>query len=242
MTAFKNFWKSFYAFVFLSSNEANKGHFVEMVIFSFIMAIVFSQTAGDYTFGYLIFGFLFCYGGSVVLVMREKPNLNSLFPITYRQRIVHAMLFPWLIVIFMTIFIVLFLAVMSLLTAVITLIATGDWILTAEEMTVSVTIPILGNVFFALEAVMLIYVGVIYAYMNTQRARIIFGAVCAVVWEAGAVVLNRLAGGGFFYNLMTNFLSLPLPWLAVTLAGVTACALVVTALLLVIKHEKPQNI
>ena len=177
---------------------------------------------------------------------RKKPSLINLAPIGYKKRVAYSFLSSLItLIVSLAMIMAIFLSA-YLLTALIALAVTGNWVIeiyTLFELYSALSAQ--GWLFIAFCFVLLYGAGMLISYIKNKETRFVlsFAVPVAMLIFALSIVNVAAAGHGFVtsWNLALFFEKLPLSWLWLTAVGVIALGICAFSVIYALKSEKPKE-
>ena len=177
---------------------------------------------------------------------RKKPSLINIAPIGYKKRVVYSFLSSIITLIFSVLMIFAIFSAAFLLTALIALAVTGEWVFADLNVLENYAFPGMQGTLFVVFCFMLLYgAGMLISYIKDKKLRNIlsFAVPVAMLIFAFIIVNVAAAGHGFVtsWNVVLFFETLPLSWLWLTVVGAVALGICVFSVIYAVKCEKPKG-
>lgn len=201
----------------------------------------------DFTTLFLLFALIeFIVCAMTVSVSRHRPNLQSLFPMAPKKKLVLKLtgglvisLF-WFVIVVAAFFILL--AIPFLLGGIILNLWQGMEFYFEMYSNAFPAIDVLGYVFLFVWLVLTYGAAVLCGSVKTNGLRwLVAGGYSLIAAVFAVLSINLLNGGGDFVlrnTVVQNFNSLPLAWLWITLLAIISAALCVFAVIYAVKSSK----
>lgn len=177
---------------------------------------------------------------------RKKPSLINIAPISYKKRVVYSFLSSLFTLIVSLLIIYAIFGAAYLLTALIALAVTGEWVIDFNIMFESyAALGVQGSLFIVICFMLLYGAGMLISYIKNREYRFVlsFAVPVAMLVFAFIIVNVAAAGHGFVssWNVILFFEKLPLSWLWLTVVGAVALGICAVSVIFAVKSERPKE-